>query len=128
MSDEHLKEEQFQQYALDNLTDIHVRHCIHCQQQIKVYQLLYSHIREEAEPVLDFNPAAFIPAPKNNHFKTLISATLAILLLFIGACWRWLLSDIATVIIVFSLLFIFGFVSMQILELYHIYRKNNILR
>ncbi|MEZ2446204.1 hypothetical protein AB6805_31045 [Chitinophaga sp. RCC_12] len=140
MSKIHLSEEQLQRYALEEFAAPaaagHVADCIHCQMQIRTYQMLYGLIKESEVPLPDFQTAHLIPdllseanAPDRKEARYLYGLLFgAIGLVTAGliACWStisWIFSGIAAVGLVPELLLFSGVLIMQFMELYNTYRK-----
>ncbi|WP_343669081.1 hypothetical protein [Chitinophaga sp.] len=133
MNNEHLSEEQLQEYAMNPVANAHVQVCHHCQLQIRAYQLLYSHIKAEELPALNFNTAAFIPAQlpdvrkesrkESRYLYSLLAGAFALLMATLIACWStisWLFSGIGIIGIVLVLLVV---IAIQLMDFYYTNRK-----
>ncbi|WP_436491652.1 hypothetical protein [Chitinophaga sp. ARDCPP14] len=140
MSKIHLSEEQLQRYALEEFADPaaarHIADCLHCQMQIRTYQMLYSHIKESEVPLPDFETAHLIPdllsaasAPDRKealYLYGLLFGAIGLVAAGLIACWStisWIFSGIAAVGLVPGLLLLSGVLIMQFMELYNTYRK-----
>jgi len=133
MNNEHLSEEQLQDYAMHPVANEHVDHCSHCQLQIKAYQLLYSHIKAQELPALNFNTETLllpdrkkVDKKESRYLYSLTGAAIALLALALVACWSafsWLFAGISAIGIVLGLLFLVGLITVQVMDFYFTNRK-----
>ena len=121
MKNKHINEIEIQQYVLDkddcdiNIIE-HINHCQRCKAEVEIYELLFDAIKEETNPVFEFDLANLVmqqlPEKQNFSFdKYLIAilsgisiALLSILIYFIHSYFPTLFNGIS--LIQFSLIMV----------------------
>jgi heme/copper-type cytochrome/quinol oxidase subunit 4 len=65
MKKNHINDVEIQQYVLrkadcDNLIIEHIHHCQKCKTEVEIYELLFTEIKKESNPVFDFDLANLV--------------------------------------------------------------------
>jgi hypothetical protein len=89
----HSAETEIQQYALDKSSSsrgvvIHIESCDHCMARVRNYQLIFSEIRQAAQPAFDFDLAGLLipQLPKNKPGHSPDRFIAGFLVVFICSC------------------------------------------
>lgn len=133
MSHVHLTDDQLQPMALNQHT---TSNCRHCQAQLSAYQTLYKHVADsEILPLeMDVIILAYLPKylsvePKRNYFWIIIlPAGLTVIGIGSIAVWRainWIFNDLNPTILIGTIAFLTGILSIRLLETYYSYLKKS---
>jgi hypothetical protein len=129
MTNKHLTDEELQQYALDSSAcdatiAAHILLCEDCKARSENYELLFTAIKQQPEPVFDFNlpnlVLAQLPKPKPGLFPKgfftylliMVSIILPVIVLYVfRKYWFDFFNDIATYTV---LLIIMSFAALMV--------------
>ena len=140
MKEQHLTEEQLQLYAAGAGehadATAHLSGCEHCRQQVAVYQLLFTELKDAPLPAFDFDVAALIipqlpvaaPQPATTHYNNYLVPGIAIAALLIPAVVfrAYFINLIKTMPVVFiypMLLIPLLFILFRGIQLYREYQR-----
>ena len=137
MINEHLSEEDLQGMAMgQQLPDggiiQHIEGCSSCQEQIAVYKLMYSVIKEQPAAAFDFDLTAAVlyhvqPTRTKRatiHFRPLIIAVFAgVSLYFFRKNFLHLVSGISALFLLISIITCIGIIIFKAVSMYHTYER-----